>query len=316
MEAQPVIPVAVEWPKSEGVLDDAGLQLWWVTALLESDERHLSAFAMVTAVGSDLLMVTTVLSDRASGTELGARREFVPLAEATLGAGEVEVAAAGVHFSGSQMAGYRLSADLGDGIGFDLTLEPTRPVLFSCATGEFPWREQTTTKQYASGGLAARGEARFGGTTMSVAGSAWYDRQWWATANLGSPRFCWFGLWLDNGDTLSVWDRTVDDESNGLAWATLVRPDGTHVTTPLAPFALTAQPPYETYLGNQVPLGWDLELPGVGMSLAIRQVTVQDDPGRDFFTGALEVEGSMIGAVPLAGRGVSDLIGLRGAYDR
>lgn len=299
-------PVTVDWPREEGHLDDVGMELWWLTSLLQAGERRLSTFLLVFRIDPETVLVNAVVTDLQTGVEMATRQAY-PRAEVGLTQNRLELVAPLARYSGSFEDGYRVTADIDEDTGFELTMQPVNPILFNCGSGEFAMG-QTTTKQCGMGGLTTVGTVRLGGNRLEVTGASWYDRQWFVDAlPAGSiDRFTWLGIWLDNGDTISLWDRTVDDPEEQ-SWATVVRADGTHVVAAVPPVAGGATGTITTHAGHEVPSGWTVHIPGLAATLEITQSVVQDDPTQSFFTGALEVRGTYEGA-PVTGRGVCDLV--------
>lgn len=301
-----LFPSLVNWPGDEGALPGSNLELWWLTSLLQAGDRRLSTFALAMRIGNELVEVVVAVTDLDSGAEV-ARREVLSTSEVNLAEGRLEVSAPSMTYTGSFGDGYRLRGSVDDGTSFELAIQPVNPLLLNCGVGEYRWGE-TVTKQYAVGGSTTTGTVVLNGDKLDVTGATWYDRQ--AVLEPVSSelfRFTWFGIWLDSGHTLSLWDRTVADP-NGKSWVTVVCPDGTHVLSSISPVSGMVSGTFKTNLGNEVPSGWKVEIPGLEATLEVTQSVVQDDPNKPFFTGALEVQGIYAGS-PVRGKGVSDLVG-------
>lgn len=303
------LPITIDWPRAEGLIDEAALQWWWIAALLESGERRLGALFFLIRAGSETVEFKAVLTDLDSGLEATRRDEF-PNSDVSFATGRVDIAAPGVSLEGSYDDGYIAKVRFDDGADYALSMRPVNPVMFNCSTGEFSgWG--STSKQYALGGMDTSGVVHLGGERLEVTGASWYDRQWSGeNAAVVSPRgpFIWMGIWLENGDTISLWDQipaTVDPAEK--SWATVLRPDGTYIVMPLPPFETGAAGRLKTPLGNEVPRSWTLRLPGANMTLQITQTALQEDAHRGFFTGALDVVATCAGA-EVSGRGVAELV--------
>jgi predicted secreted hydrolase len=244
----------------------------------------------------------------ASVSDLETEREVsrMVIEPAALSTDHLDVSCELGRFHGSFRDGYQLSAHLDADTGFDLALVPARPVIFAAGGGNFPFAGSTTS-QYSVTGLKTSGTVRIDGETLSVAGIGWYDRQWVDTGDLADVRaFTWFGITLDNGDSLSLFDTTVGGTSAGSAWATIARADGTHVVAAAAPARHDARVEYETALGRRIPRQWRLSIPSIGAELDVAQRLVHDEEAAFFYTGALTVTGTYEGSA-ITGQGFCDL---------
>lgn len=297
-------PSLVNWPRDEAAHDGLPWELWWITTIVSSGDRRLSTHLVLQHFGSGHVHITATVADLDKEHELSERVTAEP-GQATLANDHLESTTEIGGFQGSFEDGYRVHAQLGDDAGFDLVLKPTTPVLHNAGAGQYLMGKVTTT-QYSIGGLATSGTVRLDGQDMEVTGHAWYDRQW---IHSGSPEdlvnFTWFGICLDNGDTISLWDTSTRVEG-GHTWATIARPDGTHVVTAAQPASKGASGTFVTALGREVPRHWKLIIPGVQAELEVGQRLVQDAPGFFFYTGALDVKGSYEGE-PVTGYGFCDL---------
>lgn len=303
------LPIMLDWPRVEGLIDKAKLQWWWVAALLESGERRLGALFFLIRTPADTVEFKAVLTDLESGVTAERREEFAGT-EVSFAPDRVDIAAPDIAMTGSRESGYTVKVRFADGSDYALTLQAAYPVMFGGACGAFSgWG--STSKQYGMGGLKVTGTARLADEPMAVTGEGWYDRQWSGeTAPVVSPPgpLTWMGIWLESGDIVSLWDQidTTHDPARK-SWATIVRPDGTHIVTPMAPLAAGASGSFATRLGNPVPRGWTVRLPAADMTLQITQSELQEDTHRRFFSGALDVAATC-GGRPVRGRGIAELV--------
>lgn len=299
-------PTSVQWPENEGAVPDVGMELWWVASQLQAGDRSFGALFVAFRVGTETVLANAILTDLDSGEEI-VNRFAHPRSDVTLTEGRLEVLTPAGSFQGSFAEGYRVTGEIDEETGFELETKAANPILFNCGTGEFPMGD-SKTGQYSVGGMTTSGSVRLKGETLDVTGATWYDRQW----NVGKTtpekaNFTWFGIWLDNGDTISLWDRTVADPDEK-SWATVVHADGTHVIAAVEPVAGGASGSVGTTLGHEVPSGWKIEIPGVDTTLELSHQALQDDPTMAFFTGVLQVQGTCHGAA-VKGLGFSDLVG-------
>ena len=297
------LPSLIDWPRDEAAHDGPPWEIWWITAKLRSGDRNLAAHALFHRLASGMLATSVTITDLDRGEEL-TRKLVAQPADAVASAEELRLETKLCSFDGSFADGYRLKASLDDGSGFDLALSPTRPVLHNGGSGQYVFAGVTTT-QYSIGFLQTSGKLRLGGEEFAVSGDGWYDRQWdhWPRVNLLA--FTWFGICLANGDTLSVFDTTAGQDA-GHQWATIARPDGTHIVT-AAEFA--ASDVQAMASGRRVPQRWTLTLPSLNARLELDQQLIADGP--QLYTGALNVSGSYEGA-GTGGYGFCDMVGPTG----
>ena len=299
-------PSLINWPRDEAAHDGFPWEIWWISAIVRSGQRRLAPHLLLTHLGSGHVAVTVTVADLDQETEVGRRFTAEP-GRPRLSKDRLETTTEVGGFEGSFEDGYRVYGELDGGDGFDLLLKATTPVLHNCGTGQFTLGALSTT-QYSVAGLATSGTLRLGGQELEITGHAWYDRQWIHTGSMKDTggAFTWFGMHLDNGDTISLWDTSMRPHG-GHTWATIVRPDGTHIVTAAEPAAKGAGDVYATALGREVPRRWKLFIPALRAELEVDQRLVQDAPHMFFYTGALEVTGSYE-AEPVTGYGFCDLV--------
>jgi predicted secreted hydrolase len=293
------LPSLIDWPRDEAAHDGPPWEIWWITARLKARDRSLAVHAMFYRLASGPLSVGVTITDLDRGEEL-TRELLAQPGEASVSKAELRVESALCSFSGSYEEGYALTATLDDGNGFDLRLAATRPVLHNGGSGQYVFQGVQTT-QYSIGHLQTAGRVRLAGEDLEVLGDGWYDRQWDHWQRKGALAFTWFGVCLDNGDTLSVFDTTAGEP--GHRWATIARPDGAHL---VAGVEIAPSEPYPTGVGRIVPRAWTLTVPHLNARLQIEQRLVADK--RQLYTGALEVRGDYEGQA-VSGYGFCDIAG-------
>jgi predicted secreted hydrolase len=281
-------PVFVNLPADQALhVDPPAAEIWYVTCIVEGEGHRFGVQAILTASQSGRFFASL------SMVELGTEREWHAIdrfdqTSATVSTETLEILSPTASLRGStdemnfhaEIAGNRA----------DLTLGRQYPVLYNCGTGLFPYFHGPTY-QYAFPGLAVSGTITIDGVPIEVEGSGWYDRQWAASRDAFGTKqaFTWFGLWLENGHTLSVWDTTAPDGS-GKKWATVVQPDGTHSVVAM-----------ESTAGDS----WTLGLPGLDATLEISHEKIHDEPR--FYSGICTVSGVYLGE-PITGQGVVDYV--------
>jgi predicted secreted hydrolase len=135
---------------------------------------------------------------------------------------------------------------------------------------------------------------------VRVTGTAWYDRQWFKGQLPGGP-LTWFGLCLDNGDNLSIFDVPP----NGTSWVTAVHADGSHTQAEIAPLAASAAGEvHVAETGNVHPERWVIAIPALDAELHLTQALMHEN--EFLYTGSVAVTGTYRGA-PVEGFGFIDI---------
>jgi predicted secreted hydrolase len=296
-------PVFMTVPDELGAHAEPFAEIWYVTCHLQSGERRFGAQAMVTTSPSGKVFTSVSLSDSASGT---ARHAIAPhrAGEATITVGALDIIAGDLALQGP-MESMTLRAAVPDA-QVALSMTPAYPVIYNCGTGVFSYFGGATN-QFALPGLTVSGTMTWDGVAYDVVGSAWFDRQWSSSRDAFGTKnaFTWFGLWLDDGRALSVWDIT-DVESRGNAWATVVAPDGTHTVVAMTPLeTLVSGARGQGGTAERQPEHWVVDLPGIDTRLTITHELIHEE--LRFYSGLCTVTGTT-GGQPVSGRGVVDTV--------
>lgn len=201
----------------------------------------------------------------------------------------------------------------GAGVALDLTFRQTGPVLANMATGLFPLLGDINY-HYAFPTMTATGTITLDGRTLEVSGPSWLDRQWGMTPRFFTPtpkKWIWFGVMLDNGDRISVWD--VIENGRQHAFATVVHPDGGHEVVAVEPTEATASDPWTSpRTGHVYPSVWDVRIPQLDARLLLdAQVKEQEfvsPSGAHKYEASASVTGTMHGE-PVTGTVMIELVG-------
>ncbi len=194
--------------------------------------------------------------------------------------------------------------DLPDGAGrIDLKLKCTGPVLYNCATGQFPFlNDEVLAYQYSVPTMEATGTMKLDGREYKVSGPAWLDRQW----GNGSEDFVkrtfkwkWMNLQLNNGYRISVWDVVVNDKKEN-AWATVLSPEGAHFVVDIEPFSKGEGEFYTGKTGQIYPTKYRIEIPQISsyFDVKVRDLPEQEivsAMGEDKYEAACTFTGSFMG---------------------
>lgn len=168
----------------------------------------------------------------------------------------------------------RLTAEEED-FGLELEFEALKPLVLQGDRGlsQKSAEPGNASHYYSYTRLAARGTVRTADNTVSVAGTAWMDREW-STSALAPEQsgWDWFALQFDDGRDLMIYrmrrhDGAHDPHSKGILVAEdggsrLLR-DHEFRLTPLAWWTSPAT-------GDRYPVRWHVEVPGEALSLEVR----------------------------------------------
>ncbi|MFA5495072.1 MAG: lipocalin-like domain-containing protein [Porticoccaceae bacterium] len=290
----PPAPVFISLPADEGVHTAPTVDIWYVSCTLATGERRFDT--QVVAVTNIAEPVTThaYLVESGTGEQRHEIRSHSDIASG-IKAGCLDIRLPNLSLSGSH-EGFTLWSAVGrDSI--ELVLSPRSPVLYANGTGLFPCHGGGT-HQYSLPDLGVSGALTIDGETVDVEGQGWFDRQWApSAAAFGSgDGFIWMGLCLSNGDNLSLWDSVAPD-GNPYCWATVVRPDSTHI---IAPVVLNTGP------GGSAARGpWVVGIPSLDVELTVSQKAIHDEG--NFYSGACTVSGTR-GSAPVTGYGYVDVL--------
>jgi predicted secreted hydrolase len=298
------IPTMIELPGDLAAHRPEVAEIWYLTGALECGERSFGAQAMFTTSPSGWAFTSCSLTDVADGAERhGSSRRRVE--DIVLRTDSLEIDAGELRLRGDAEA-LHFSCSF-DRVRVDLQLTPGFPVLYSCVAGTFPYFGGPTW-QFAFPGMRGSGDIEIDGRSERATGELWLDRQWSASRSaFGTAHgFTWFGIWLDDGSALSVWDTTAADGS-GAGWATLVAADGTHSVATVIPLAASTSGEQRTpaELSGVQPAEWIIDAPGLGARLVVSHRLIHEE--HRFYCGLCEVGGT-IGGRTVSGRGVVDTV--------
>jgi hypothetical protein len=288
--------------------DVGGGEIWFITSRLMAGDRPFGSQALLTTIGGNGLTVSTCVRNLTNG-EPKTDLKLFQLDEVVLANDRLEVRTPTASLTGSFAEEAWLRAQVGDADSIDLSLRPTSPVLHNCGTGSFPIAGQTTW-EYAAPALATTGTITFSGETFDVGGWSWLDRQWFDHFDATTRQrfvFTWMGICLENGDNLSLWDRTVDNPG-GKSWVTIAHPDGSHSVASVVPVAQDAADFWTSESGNKYPRHWTVRIPRLDAILQVTNSPLHEMLAGGYFTGILAITG-MYQGMPIIGYGFTDLVG-------
>ena len=200
------------------------------------------------------------------------------------------------------------------GVAVDLTASQTGPMLPNMGAGLFPVLKGMTY-HYALPTMSAAGTVTLDGTAYEVKGAAWLDRQWGVAPGFftkGAKKWVWFGIMLENGERLSVWEFAEADRPVR-SWATVVRPSGGVDVVACEPMAARATKPWKSpQTGHVYPIRWSVTIPQLDADFTIEPDVVEQEfvspAGMHKYEGFSPVVGTWRGQ-PASGRVVIEMVG-------
>jgi predicted secreted hydrolase len=306
-ESSPYGPPQVHFPEDEGAHPDAGVEWWYLNALVEDAEGHEYG-AMVAYFNPGLKIIS--LSDLEGGHYLPEVAFDIPdFAEGRLDLrwGDDDR----WHRTDDDPLSYSLKA-FGSIPSFDLNLTAEKPPLLVGGDGFIEWTDGGTY-YYSLTRLAVEGEIRLSGREFAVEGIGWMDHQW--MESIGDPQWDWFSVQLDDGSDLIFWRVIAPDGSVSSRDLTVMFADSTvYNTVDLGLEQLDTWVSPET--GNEYGTLWRLTEETHGIDLQIealypeQEVRVFEDfegMDFDFWEGATTVSGTFQGE-PASGIGYMELV--------
>ncbi len=194
----------------------------------------------------------------------------------------------------------------------DVTVSQAGPMLANAGTGLYPWFGGHTY-HYALPTMTTTGTVTLDGETLEVSGNSWLDRQWGTAPRftLGSRKWLWLGICLDDGTRLSCWDLIEEDRRH--SFATIVYAGGAHEVVTLE---ATGSEPWASPATGQVwPTKWEVAMAEIDSKLTIQAdvldqefVSPAGSPVGAHYEAAARVTGTMHGR-PVNGYGNIELTG-------
>lgn len=332
-----VPPYAFRFPADHASHPRFRIEWWYYTGHLDAPGRafgyELTFFRVALPprrvaspsawAARDLVFLHLALTDATRGRF----RSFETARRAALGLAGADSTRYHVWLAGSSAAlgpdglGHRLRGEADD-FTLDLALVPRKPPAVN-------GRDGVSVKSAGAGNashyysltrLDTRGRVVVDGDTLAVTGESWMDHEF--TSNglaQGLAGWDWFSVQLDDDRELMLYRlRRTDGGVEPFSSGTLVGRDGR--ARPLGPgdFRVRATGSWQsTRTGGAYPSGWEVELPGEALALALEPVLADQElvarsmGGVAYWEGAVRVRGTSRG-VPVAGRGYVELTGYAG----
>ena len=289
---------------------------WFWVANLNSSRGTLNVLVHFLAVGAasehGMLLVMVSVLDPQTSKYVSEEQDF-PIAQCSLAADTFEVISPIARATGEGTTSHVTGTWDAAGVSLDLTFTKEGPLLANVANGLFPLLGDISY-HYAFPTMNATGTITLEGETYDVSGPSWLDRQWGM-----SPRFftdtpkkwIWFGIMLDNGDRLSVWD--IVENGRQHSFVTVVHPDGGHEVVAVGPTEATASKPWTSpQTGHTYPTVWDVRIPQLDSQLTLAVEVVGQEfvspSGGHKYEASTHVVGTMHGK-PVTGTVMIELVG-------
>lgn len=308
----------LEFPRDHGPHPDYRIEWWYLTANLRDDANRpfgvqWTLFRMaVNPAGSDRLP-----AQGQSGQVFMAHMaittpdDHFPFQRYARGAPDPDLARAGVqanpfsawmddwsmHSSGAGWLPLDVVASQ-DGYSMNLRLRSEEPPVLQGEAG--------FSQKHPDGGgsfyyshpfLEAEGELTLDGTSVSVSGQAWLDREWGSQfLQEDQAGWDWFSLHLESGEKLVLFQlrgQPADDPRDNYRYGRLISPGGSVVK--LDPGQIGLNVISETIVsGHRLPLRWDVDLPQIGRRLELEALHPEQWMDVDFayWEGVITIKGS------------------------
>jgi predicted secreted hydrolase len=201
------------------------------------------------------------------------------------------------------------------GFGLELDLVSTKPAVLHDTHGWIDFGPAGGSYYYSRTRMSATGSLTLDGRVRPVEGSAWFDHQWGDFIAVGGGGWDWFAVNLDDGRDLTISLVRDRDGSYPLVYGTLVAADGRASHLPAAAVSVASTGEWTSpRTGAVYPAGWQVEVPSVGLSLAIEPTVADQELDTRATTGVIYWEGSQsvsgtAGGRPVTGRGYVELTG-------
>jgi predicted secreted hydrolase len=258
-------PPAVRLPRDHFAHPRAGVEWWYVTALVRArDGRRYTVFFTLFRGGRLVAPVSQVVDlerDRIVGhTErLGA---------ATPTPTRLDVHAAGATLAYAPETGTWTFGAIGAGYSLSLSARPEKPyILHGGGTGRIRQGPHAQSAYYSATRMAAEGAFTTGGRRVAFTGLAWLDHQWGDFAK--DPQaldWDWFSCRFTDRSELMLY--RFRNASVGAG--TYVRADGSAVEVPT--FTAAAGAGFLRAAGHTWPLDWRVRVPSLGLDLRLRSL--------------------------------------------
>jgi predicted secreted hydrolase len=197
------------------------------------------------------------------------------------------------------------------GIVIDTEVTAVGYPIYSKGTGHFPLLG-IDVHHYSVPYLQTTGALTVAGRRYDVTrrGYTWFDRGWQNHNPAATVKLSWLGIYLDNGEVISLYDTDVPGQEE--SWATVLHPDGSQDFTRTEPLAASGFW-HSGRSGQCYPARWEARIPEYGAVLDITPVPREQEvvsavPMLHRYEGASVVTGTWRGQ-EVKGHACAHLIG-------
>jgi len=192
----------------------------------------------------------------------------------------------------------------GSAFALRLDLTSQKPPALNNGNGWIDFDGGGSSYYYSRTRLAVTGSLTLGEVPLEVTGEAWFDHQWGDFIAVGGG-WDWFAIELGDGTDLTISLVRGADGSPVLSYGTLVDAAGQARHLEASAFTVTATATWTSPItGVRYPAGWQLDLPGEGLSIALQPTVAGQELDTRATTGVVYWEGSQRVAATRDGRAV------------
>ncbi len=323
-------PRHFEFPADHGPHPGFRHEWWYVTGNLESDRGERLGFELTffrvalappakTQPAGDSAWRTTQLYSAHFALTDPARRHFEfaqRSARAALGLAGAEADPFAVW-----LGDWRLDADANgrwqlsahaNGYQLSLDAEPLGPPVANGEQGLSRKSAGAASYYYSIPRMAVRGRLVRAGSSSTVTGLAWLDREWGSGALSAQQQgWDWFALQLDDGSTLMFYGLRKSDGSRDTHSAgTWVDSSGQQLALSDQDVELAITDHWRSPSGVSYPAAWQLRVPRLQLVAAVRPILAAQEllTQPRYWEGAVDVQAQR-GGRAVAGRGYVELVG-------
>jgi predicted secreted hydrolase len=147
--------------------------------------------------------------------------------------------------------------------------------IYSKGTGRFPLLG-VDVHHYSVPCLRTTGTLAVGGTCYDITGRGytWFDRGWQNFNPEATVKLSWMGVYLDNGEVISLYDTDVPGQEE--SWATVLHPDGSQAVIAMEPLDVSGFWHSERS-GQRYPEHWVARFPEHDAVLDITPVPLEQE---------------------------------------
>ena len=334
--------IELAYPRDHGSHPEYRTEWWYVTGRLQSSEGRRFGYQLtvfrsgmhrgVPGDEASPLRATQAfaghlaVTDEASGRTLLAerlRRAGSPLARASERDLDVVLedwslvrGSPGLDSNAEEVISLR-AGDAGIEAALDLELRPEKGLVLHGIDGYSQKGDEVgNASAYASWTrLLTRGELRLEGRSFTVEGSSWFDHEF-GTSSLGEGvvGWDWFGLQLDDGRELMLFQLRAEDGTAERLEGTLIAGSGEPRPLATDDLHLGVTGTWESpRTGTRYPSGWTIAVPAEGIEIRVRpwvpdaELLTGQSTDVVYWEGPVSVEGSVTGG------GYAELTGYAGS---